>query len=168
MNHVKISLLGFMGAGKSSVGPLLSKRLGTGYIDLDSTLLKQSGFNSIPDVFRAIGEQGFRDLESSIARAVSDSTNIVISTGGGIIGRPENVEALKMHGGKCVLLHTSFSELMRRIPNSSERPLLQDLGRAEALYAQRQPLYQKYADLVVDTTGKTIEEVCSEIITLLD
>ena len=90
-----------------------------------------------------------------------------MSTGGGIIGRPENISALKENDGVCVLLDASFVELVRRVPDTSGRPLLHDRAKAEALYNQRQPLYRRYADLIVDTEGKSISEVCREVVTRL-
>jgi shikimate kinase len=168
MKHSKISLLGFMGAGKSSVAPLLAQQLGMQVLDLDSIMLKSSGLTSIPEIFRTLGEPAFRDLETSTVVSVRDAQNVVISTGGGVIGRPENIEALKAHKGICVLLHAEFAQLMQRIPNCGERPLLQDPVRAEALYHQRQPLYRSYADFIVDTDSKTIEQVCSEVVLRLN
>jgi shikimate kinase len=164
MRHSKISLLGFMGAGKTSVAPLLAERLGLHALDLDSILLARSGFRSIPEMFRTVGEPAFRDLEAEVAQSLANSTNVVISTGGGVIGRAENMASLKANGGICILLHAPFAELMRRIPNIHDRPLLQDPSRAEALYNERQQIYRSYADIVIDTTGKIAEEVCSEIV----
>jgi shikimate kinase len=167
MRHSKVSLIGFMGSGKSSVAPPLATRLGFAHVDLDTLVVHQSGGSSIPEIFRTVGEPAFRDLESSIAQSVAAMQGVVISTGGGIIGRPENMVSLKTNGGICVLLDASFEELMRRIPNASERPLLQDPDRAKELYSLRQPLYRTYADITIPTEGRTIEEICSEIVSRL-
>lgn len=156
-----------MGSGKTSVAPPLAARLGFTHIDLDTLVLQQSGATSIPEIFRTLGEPAFRDLEASMAQSVRDMQRAVISTGGGIIGRQENMLALKANGGLCVFLDASFEALMKRIPNVKDRPLLQDPVRAKALHCTRQPLYRSYADMIIPTEGKTIEEICSEVVSRL-
>lgn len=165
MTQRKIILTGFMGSGKSSVSILLASRLGISVIEMDQLLLERSPYSAISDIFAERGEVGFRDLEAEVARSLRDEQNLVISTGGGIIGRPENMENLKHGGGTIVFLRTSFDEVARRISNLDTRPLFRDHAKAEELFAQRLPLYTRYADIIVDTDGKTPEEVSAEIVT---
>ena len=167
MKFSKIALIGFMGSGKSSVGAALATLLAMRFVDLDSLVLQRSGYLSISEIFKALGEHEFRRLESEVALSLSDATQLVIATGGGIIGRHQNIEALKNSGGVCVLLHVSFPEALRRALEVSDRPLLHDLSAAEKLFIARQPVYQEYADLSVQTDGKTVKQICSEILSHL-
>jgi shikimate kinase len=160
----KIALIGFMGSGKSSVAPLLAHKLGCTLIDTDSLILERSGFASIPLLFSDKGEIAFRDIESEVAQSLRDSKHVVISTGGGIIGRPANMEALKNAGGLVVFLMTSFEEIQRRLAGFEDRPLFKDPKQAAALYQARFPIYTSYADIAVTTDGKTPEQVCAEIV----
>ena len=164
----KIALIGFMGSGKSSVAPLLAHRLGCTLVDTDSLILTRSGFTSIPLLFSEKGETAFRDIESEVAQSLRDSKHVVISTGGGIIGRPANMEALKNAGGLVVFLMTSFEEIQRRLAEFEDRPLFKDPKQAAALYQARFPIYTSYADIAVTTDGKTPEQVCSEILARIE
>jgi shikimate kinase len=168
MDYSTVSLIGFMGSGKSSVGALLATQLGFRFIDLDAMLVSQSGYSSIGEIFTTLGEPRFRELESEIVCQIADTERTVFATGGGIIGQPRNMTALKKHGGICILLLVSLAEVLRRIPNAYNRPLLRDARFAEKLFVERQPIYQSYADLSVDTEGKSVEHICSEIVSLLN
>jgi shikimate kinase len=159
----KIVLIGFMGSGKSSVAPLLAEGLGFTFVNTDSLIIERSGFASIPLLFAEKGEAAFRDIESEVAESLRDSEHMVVSTGGGIIGRPSNMEALKHSGGIVVFLKTSFEEIHRRLAEFEDRPLFKNPEQAAALYQTRLPIYQSYADITVTTDGKTPEQVCAEI-----
>lgn len=160
----KIVLIGFMGSGKSSVAPLLATRLHYSLVDLDSLVVQQSGLPTIPRIFSERGEPAFRELEAQVAQSLRDATRVVISTGGGIIGRSANIENLRHGGGTVIFLKTSFDEIRRRISDISTRPLFKDPDHAAALYETRLPLYTSYADMTVVTDEKTPEQVCSEIV----
>jgi shikimate kinase len=164
----KVILIGFMGSGKSSVAPLLATKLGYSLVDLDSLIVQQSGFPSIPALFSEKGEPEFRNLEAHVANSLRNAEQVVISTGGGIVGRSSNIENLKHGGGAVVFLKTSFDEIRRRISDMSARPLFQNPEQAAALYETRLPLYNAYADITVSTDGKTPDEVCSEITNQLE
>jgi shikimate kinase len=167
MRYSKVVLLGFMGAGKSSVAPVLAAQVGMQWVDLDTVILKDSKFSSISEIFAAEGEEGFREREAYAVRTVASAKQLVIATGGGVIGRAENIELLKSNGGVCVFLQTSFDEIIRRLPNASGRPLLQDKERAEKLYHERQGLYLSCADITVKTDAKSVEQVSNEIAALV-
>ena len=91
----KLILIGFMGAGKSTVATHLASRFNISVVEMDELIISRSGFGSIPEIFAAKGESFFRDLESEVARTLAQQSNLIISSGGGVIGRPENMEQLK-------------------------------------------------------------------------
>ncbi len=163
----KVALIGFMGSGKSSVAPLLATALGYRLVDVDSEIISRSGLPSIRDIFSARGEPFFRDLEAAVAESLTDTAHVVVSTGGGIIGRHTNIEHLRMNGGAIIFLRTRFETVTARISDFASRPLFRDIDRARTLYAERQQLYKEYADLVVDTDDKTPGQVCDEIVATL-
>jgi shikimate kinase len=168
MQLKKLILIGFMGSGKSSLAPLLAEQLGFTPVDADSEIVARSGCTSIEEIFCRFSETHFRDLETQVAASFRDSSSLVIATGGGVIGRPQNMEHLTYDGGVVVFLETSFDEALRRIPDRSSRPLLGDHKVAQKLYHERLPLYRTYADIVVTTDGKTQRALCSEIMKLLE
>lgn len=156
-----------MGSGKSSIAPLLASALGCRLIDVDHEVVLRSSLRSVSEIFSAHGELFFRDLEAQVAESLAKETGIVISTGGGIIGRPVNIEHLRQNDGIIIFLRTSFDTVSSRISDFATRPLFRDSTRARALFAERQPLYHRYADLVVDTDHKDPTQVCREILDLL-
>jgi shikimate kinase len=163
----KVALIGFMGSGKSSVAPLLAATLSYRHVDVDKEIISRSKLPSIPDIFTAHGETFFRDLEAAVSESLADARQVVISTGGGIIGRPSNISHLKQNGGTIVFLRTQFNTVTARISDFASRPLFRDIDRARALYAERQPLYTRYADLIIDTDEKSPQQVCDEVIKVL-
>jgi shikimate kinase len=164
----KLILIGFMGSGKSSVAPLLAKRLGFTAVDADSEVVARSGCVSIRDIIIRFNEPHFRDLEAQVAASFRDSSSLVIAAGGGVIGRSENMEHLRHGGGVVVFLETSLEEVLRRVPDRSSRPLLGDPVAAQKLYHERLPVYRSYADIIVTTDGKSPSDLCSEILRLLE
>ncbi|MEY4701228.1 MAG: hypothetical protein RL326_1415 [Pseudomonadota bacterium] len=163
----KIALIGFMGSGKSSVAPLLAAALSYSLVDVDNEIIARSGLLSIPEIFSAHGEPFFRDLEAAVAESIADTASVVISTGGGIIGRPTNISYLKQNDGLIVFLRTRFETVTARISDFTSRPLFRDIHRARSLFTERQPLYSEYADQIVDTDGKSPQQVCDEILALI-
>jgi len=168
MHVTKLILIGFMGSGKSSVAPLLAQRLNFRAIDADRELVRASEYESIPEIFNQAGETVFRDLEARCVATFRDLSSVVIATGGGVIGRPENMQHLSHNGGIIVFLDTSFAEIKRRIGDLASRPLFKNQDIAETIYHQRLPVYRRYADHTVYTDGKTPEELCAEIENLLE
>ncbi len=163
----KISLIGFMGSGKTSVAPLLADILAINWIDLDNEVLKLTHHPSIAQIILQEGEPHFRELEARVASALRSAQDLVIATGGGVIGKPENIASLKDNGGIVIFLDTSFDEILKRIEDRSSRPLLNDTERALKLYHSRLKTYQEAADHTVRTDGRSPLEVASEIIRIL-
>lgn len=159
-----IYLTGMMGSGKTSVGRILARLVRFAFVDLDEALIREEKL-SIADIFRSKGEPYFRDAESRILASVSTKIMQVISTGGGIILKPENVKLMR-ETGKIVYLRTSREALIKRLEGSSNRPLLAGEDwkkRVEELLSQRAGIYENAASLEIVTDGKTAEAVAAEI-----
>ena len=149
-----IVLIGMMGCGKTTVGRLLSRRLGLELVDTDALIEQREG-RSIPDIFAREGEEAFRALESEIVREAGARTGCVLSTGGGVVTRRENYAPLHQNG---VIVHLTRD--LSLLPTNG-RPVSQsrDLGE---LWAEREPLYAAFADLTADNAG-TVEETAERI-----
>jgi shikimate kinase len=156
-------LLGFMGAGKSTVGPLLARTLGVPFVDMDALIEERVG-KTIEAIFREEGEEVFRAHESALLRELASTLlgGGVVATGGGVVTWEENWEILK--GGITVALMASLEELETRLRGSEGRPLLG--GDWRRLLREREPLYRR-ASLVVDTTGLEPSEVVDTIVKAL-
>jgi shikimate kinase len=164
---MKIILIGFMGSGKSTVAAGLARRLGLPLIDTDEAVVSRAGFPSIANIFEVRGEQVFRDFESEVAKATGTVEDGVVSTGGGIVTRDENMTHLKKAGDVVVYLRTSFDTLAARIGDLETRPLFKNRLNARALYEQRHPIYERWADVAIDTDTLSPDDVCSAIISKL-
>lgn len=162
IKNTKLVLIGFMGSGKTTVAKILAKKLNLEVIEMDDLIVKRSG-KSIDQIFKDDGETKFREFESQIAIDQKNKENIVISTGGGVVINVENIKNLKVNG-KMIFLKTSFSEIKKRLKDIEDRPLFSNKRSAEKLFKLRQKLYEKNADLIVDTDGRSVEEVTYEII----
>ena len=162
IKNVKLVLIGFMGSGKTTVAKILAKKLNLEVIEMDDLIIKKSG-KSIDQIFNDDGETKFRELESQIAIDQRNKENIVISTGGGVVINAENIKNLKVNG-KMIFLKTSFLEIKKRLINIEDRPLFKNKRSAEKLFKFRQKLYERNADLIVDTDGRSVKEVAYEII----
>lgn len=161
-----IILIGFMGCGKSTVGIRLSYKLRRVLTDTDKYIEKKEGM-SISELFAAKGEAYFRQQETACLESLlSENTEQIISTGGGLPMREENRELLKKLG--CVVyLQISPSNIYERLKGDTTRPLLQcedPLGRIEELLSKRRGKYEACAELTVNVDGKDMEQVVSEII----
>ena len=146
-----VFLVGLMGAGKTTVGRTLAKRLDLEFVDTDREIEARTGV-SIPTVFDIEGEEGFRRRESEVLKLVAGKTRQVIATGGGVVLRPENRECMRA-GGFVVYLNVPPNILWERTRHDRNRPLLQvddPLRRLRELYAIRDPLYREVADYIVD------------------
>jgi shikimate kinase len=158
-------LVGFMGAGKSSVGELLGQRLGWPFEDLDLRIQQRDG-RSIEQIFAESGEAFFRRIEHEALRKVVDelgSNPRVIALGGGAFAQPENIQLLKSAGAPTVFLDGSVDELFRRCQDQGRpRPLRSDLDLFRKLYDARRGHYMS-ASLRVDTSGKDVAAVASEV-----
>ena len=164
-DHKAVFLVGFMGAGKTSVGRSLGRRLGWSFEDLDDRVQASAG-RSIVEIFRDSGEAEFRRLENAALQAVLrelSSGPRVVALGGGAFAQPENVALLENEGVAVVFLDGQVEELFHRCQQEHrERPLLRDAKQFRELYEQRRPSYLKVA-CQVDTTGKDVDQVVAEV-----
>lgn len=163
-NFKNIFLVGFMGAGKTTVGRVLADRLGYRYCDADKTVEMQSG-KTITEIFAEHGEEHFRDLESSTLESLSRKEKQIIATGGGVMMRDYNRDVMK-RAGVTVYLRAPVDVIWQRVKHSRSRPLLQvndPLGTIRELLEKRTPYYEM-ADIIVDTEKLSVEDVADEII----
>ena len=163
-----IVLIGFMGSGKTTVGKLLANELGAGFIDIDEKIVEQEG-KTINEIFETQGEPAFRELETQYLEKLLTKKNKVISTGGGIILKEENVSLMKRIG-TIIFLHSDEEQLIRHLEGDQNRPLLKAddyRARVKELLSQRESKYLNAADMIIQTTGNSIEKIVTEILTLL-
>lgn len=162
---MKVTLIGFMGSGKSSVGQMLARKLKHNYIEMDFLVLKESGRESITEIFEKDGEAVFRKLETDVARNLQDKDNTIIATGGGIVMNKGTLDYVKSNG-TVVFLDTTFRTIEKRLEGDTTRPLFQNKEKAKELYTFRKPLYAQYADITIETNNKIVEKITDEIIHL--
>lgn len=145
-----IVLIGFMGAGKTTVGQELARLGGFRLVDLDALIEERAG-RSIPEIFARQGEETFRDLESEALRTLAGARRTVVATGGGIVGREENWTMMRRLG-KVIYLRVRPQTLRARLGAGEGRPLARRPGgwtETARLLERRIPLYEQ-ADLIVD------------------
>lgn len=146
-----IVLIGLSGCGKSTLGKRLARRLRMPLLDTDAMIAEAEGC-SIPDIFAERGEPYFRDLEHAACLAASEARGAVIATGGGVILREENMETLAGNG--LVFFIGRHPSRILRSASLLDRPLVQDDGeRLYRLYAERLPLYRRWADMTIRNDG---------------
>lgn len=163
-----IILIGFMGSGKSSVGKKLAEKLGIDWLDMDTEISEKEG-KSISEIFEEHNEDYFRDLETKYLYKIINIKNVVLSTGGGVVLKKENIDLLK-NIGTVIFLHADSEQLMEQLKDSTDRPLLKGENvedKIKSMLEQRDTIYVGAADIIIQTTGKTIENVVEEIISLL-
>jgi shikimate kinase len=163
-----IVLIGMMGAGKSSAGRCLQRRTGLEMRDVDDIVTSKFGI-SIPEIFSRHGEQRFREAETEALCGLATTKQAIIVTGGGIVLRKENAEILKRLG-VIVWLDGNEETLFKRASRSANRPLLQTRNPRRAfsqIIQTRRPLYANIAQLRVDTSVLTDEEVALAILSNL-
>ncbi len=162
-----IVLTGFMGAGKTSVARELSSMLGMKIVDMDTEIEKEQGM-TINEIFARHGEAVFRDMETETAKNVGGLNGAIISTGGGVVLKKENIDHLRKKGS-IVCLKVSPEGVLERTKHSNDRPLLNvedPLKKIRELLVYRMPFYEN-ADIIVDTDGKTPRQVAEEIVEAL-
>lgn len=163
-----VFLVGFMGAGKSSVGRVLSQRLGWRFEDLD-TRIETRQQKTVAEIFRNAGEAGFRRAEHEALRELllelASGTPVVAALGGGAFVQEKNAALLASEETPTVFLDTPVEELWERCaaPGEAERPLRSDLPRFQELFRARLPHYRQ-AQLRVETRGKSVEQVAEEVL----
>ena len=151
-----IVLIGMPGAGKSFIGQKLANELGREFYDMDQMIEMRDG-RSIPEIFRDEGEDYFRDLECAVAMELGQMTGVVISTGGGVVNRDENYYSLA-ENGRIIFLDKEPTDLP-----TIGRPVSQAMG-VERLYEMRLPMYQGWADEVIDINDLSTDEIVKKII----
>ena len=160
-----IFLIGPMGAGKSAVGRQLARTLHLTFVDSDDEVEARTGVD-IAFIFEKEGEEGFRKREAAAIDDLTKMDNVVLATGGGAVVDADNRSHL---GGRglVVYLYTTVDQQVSRTKKGRERPLLESGDRRailEELLLQRDPLYREIADLIVETDGRKVHSVASEII----
>lgn len=163
-----IFLVGLMGAGKSTVGRLLARRLGKRFVDTDHEIEKRNGV-TIPVIFEIEGEAGFRKREQEVLADLAQEPDLVLSTGGGIVLRPENRGVLREQGF-VVYLSARPELLAERTRHDKSRPLLNvadPLARLRELHAERDPLYREVAHAIVETGRGAPQQVVQAIVNAL-
>ncbi len=154
-----------MGAGKSTIGRYLAQHLKLRFADTDTEIEERTGAD-IPWIFDVEGEPGFRDREQQVVEEMTLWDDIVLATGGGVVMRPENRQALAARGF-VVYLHATVDEQVRRTRRGQRRPLLQT-GNPEAvlrsLMAIRDPLYREIADHIIETDGCSPRTVAQRLV----
>ncbi|MCK4244261.1 MAG: shikimate kinase [Candidatus Omnitrophica bacterium] len=165
-----IVLTGFMATGKSAVGKELAKRLKMDFVDTDDLIEEREGIK-ISQIFQEKEEPYFRKVETEIIKKVAEYKNAVIATGGGVVLKEENMQALRK-GGIIVCLSVSPELILKRTLQDEKRPLLkgerkEKENRIKQLLARRAPYYQK-ADFIIDTADSTVEETVKKIIRFLN
>ena len=164
---MNVSLVGFMGSGKTAVGKKVAEKMGFDFVDTDDLVEEGSG-KKISEIFEKEGEETFRNLERTAVKKAGEMDNVVIATGGGAVLSPENLENLRKNG-PVVLLKVSAEQALERVRNEKHRPLLavaDPLGKIRELLETRQKFYE-LADHQIDTEGKTPEQIADEIVHLI-
>ena len=165
LNSKNIVLVGPMGCGKTTVGRQLANKLNLDFFDTDHEIINKTGV-SIDHIFDIEGEEGFRQRESQILESLCDMNNIVLATGGGVILLPKNREVLRS-AGVVIYLSSSVEQLFRRTAKSKTRPLLEDSTDRQKTITDivnaRDKYYREVATIVIDTTGKKLNEVVNII-----
>lgn len=164
----RIILIGFMAAGKSTVGRILAEWLGWNFIDLDEEIERRTGL-TIPEIFELHGAPGFRELERELTGEVATVEHVVLSPGGGWVTQPD---LLDYFGPETLVIWLRISPeaaVARAMRTLTHRPLLADapdpVERARLLIQEREPLYA-LADLVIEVEGREAEEIAAEIVEL--
>lgn len=159
-----IMLIGFMGAGKTTVSRELSKMTGRSEIDMDAYIVDREGM-AIKDIFDKYGEEYFRKKETESLLEIMEKDELIVSCGGGVVVKDENVKHMK-NGGVIVLLTATPQTILERVKNSTDRPILNGNMNIEfitELMNKRKDRYFSVADVVVETDDKSVFDICTEI-----
>ena len=160
-----IFLIGFMGCGKSTVASKLNQMYGMHVVEMDQEISNRQKMN-IADIFEQYGEEYFRDSESALLKEIAMNSEQVVSCGGGVVLREENVAEMKK-SGHIVLLTAKPENVLKRVVGNDDRPILKgrkNIKDIEELMEVRRAKYEAAADIVVATDDKSILAICEEII----
>ncbi|MFC0167984.1 bifunctional shikimate kinase/3-dehydroquinate synthase AroKB [Pseudoduganella danionis] len=164
-----VFLVGLMGAGKTTIGRILARKLGLRFIDSDHEIEARTGA-TIPWIFEIEGEASFRRREAEVIRELTGQQDLVLATGGGAILNPESRAYLKERG-TVIYLRASVNSILQRTAHDKNRPLLQTADprkKLEELMAVRDPLYTEVADIVIDTGRPNVQSMVSNILNQLE
>jgi shikimate kinase len=163
---VNIVLIGYRGTGKSVVGRIVGEKLGRECIGMDAEIVSRAGM-SVPEIVEKEGWPGFRDRETQLARDLAGRDGIVIDCGGGVIERPENMEALRSHA-VVFWLKASVDVIVKRIEDDTERPALVEgktfTEEVAKVLERRTPMYRGSSHHEIDTDSLTPEEIADRIV----
>jgi shikimate kinase len=168
----RIFLTGFMGSGKSTIGPILANTIGYEFVDIDKAIEQREG-KTINEIFMERGESVFRSLERDLIITVSARDHVVVSLGGGTITDPENFRLIST-SGIVVYLKATPEQIFKRLHNKRDRPVLTDVRgkllsgeelrqRIQELYLKREPFYSR-ADVTVETSEKRVGITVDQIV----
>ena len=161
----KIILVGMMGAGKTTIGRLLSNQLEFNFIDLDRKIEEKSGVK-INTIFEIEGEEGFREREHSALNEALAEEKVVISTGGGVVVKDINRSLIQKSEAMVVYLKASLDILLGRLKNDKTRPMLNKdnkLLSLQKLLSEREPFYENLSDFIIDTSHLKTNDVLKTI-----
>lgn len=164
-----VVLIGFMGAGKTTISEYLSTMFAMDVVEMDQVIAEREGM-SIPDIFATYGEEYFRNRETELLKEMQLRKRAVISCGGGAALREENVAEMKKNG-RVVLLTAKPQTIYERVKDSTDRPVLNGNNNVEFitdLMEKRREKYEKAADIVIYTDNKTVLQICEELIAKLN
>ncbi len=164
-----VFLVGMMGAGKTTVGRMIARRLKLRFVDSDLEIEARCGVK-IPVIFEIEGEAGFRAREAQVIGELCREAGIVLATGGGAVLSAESRESLS-GGGTVVYLRARAEDLYERVKHDKNRPLLataDPLARLRELFVQRDPLYREVADIVVDTGSQSVQVLARALLDKLE
>ncbi len=164
-----IFLVGMMGAGKTSVGRVLAKRMNKIFYDSDHVIEERTGVK-IPVIFEIEGEPGFRHREAAVLDELTALDEVVLATGGGAVLAQENRDRLHARG-TVVYLRASVKDLLNRTRHDKNRPLLQTAdprARLEELYEMRDPLYREVAHIMIDTGSQSLTALVNRLLYVLE
>jgi len=160
-----IFLIGMMGCGKSTLGRLLADHLGCGFMDLDEEIVRYEE-RTIPEIFAAEGDAGFRLCETAALECVLDEAPCVVATGGGIVTREENIRLMRRHG-LVIWLNRPLEDMIATVRQDTRPNLAGDkTERMRTLFAQREPLYKQAAHIIFDNSAPP-EQSAAELAKLL-
>ncbi|WP_246169843.1 shikimate kinase [Alkalibaculum sporogenes] len=160
-----IMIIGFMGTGKSTIAKCLSEILSMEEVEMDQHIAEKEGM-SINQIFEESGEEYFRNCESNTLIEFNSKKGLIISCGGGVVLREENISHMK-NQGKIILLSATPETIYERVKDNTERPILRNNMNIEFianLLEQRIDRYIEAADIIINTDNKTIEEITDEIL----
>lgn len=160
-----IFLIGFMGCGKSTIAKALQEKLGMEIMEMDAEIVRRQKM-TIAEIFEKHGEKYFRDVESELLQELKSEDHKIVSCGGGVVIRSENSDYMRK-SGRVVLLTATPETVYERVKDSKDRPILNQnmsVSHIAQLMEQRREMYQRAAEITIQTDGKSAEEIADEIL----